>query len=57
MSDGVWGAIVPSDLELMLLAGQSVQDMADALVRAALKAGSTDNATALVLLFEEREAL
>ena len=57
MSDGVWGAIVPSDLELMLLAGQPVQDMADALVRSALKAGSTDNATALVLLFEEREAL
>ena len=57
MSDGVWGAILPSDLELMLLAGQPVQDMADALVRSALKAGSTDNATALVLLFEEREAL
>ena len=57
MSDGVWGAIVPSDLELMLLTGQPVQDMADALVRVALKAGSTDNATALVLLFEEREAL
>jgi len=57
MSDGVWGAIVPSDLELMLLAGQPVQDMADALVRSALKAGSTDNATALVLLYEEREAL
>ncbi len=57
MSDGVWGAIVPSDLEEMLLEGQPVQDMADALVRAALKAGSTDNATALVLLFEEREAL
>ncbi len=57
MSDGVWGAIVPSDLEEMLLGGQPVQDMADALVRSALKAGSTDNATALVLLFEEREAL
>lgn len=57
MSDGVWGAIQPSDLEAMLLESQPVQDMADALVRAALKAGSTDNATALVLLFEEREAL
>jgi PPM family protein phosphatase len=57
MSDGVWGALQPSDLEAMLLEPQPVQDMADALVRSALTAGSTDNATALVLLFEEREAL
>lgn len=57
MSDGVWGAIQPSDLEAMLLESLPVQDMADALVRSALTAGSTDNATALVLLFEEREAL
>jgi PPM family protein phosphatase len=57
MSDGVWGALLPNDLEAMLLVDQPVQDMADALVRAALKAGSTDNATAMVLMFEERDAL
>ncbi len=57
MSDGVWGPILPADLEAMLLADQSPQDMSDALVRAALKAGSGDNATAMVLIYEEREAL
>jgi protein phosphatase len=57
MSDGVWGPLTPTDLEALLLQDLPPQAMSDALVRAALHAGSTDNATAVVLQLEEREAL
>jgi PPM family protein phosphatase len=57
LSDGVWGPILPTDLEAMLLQDGLAQDLADALVRAALKAGSSDNATAMVLHYEERDPL
>ena len=57
MSDGVWGALEPEFLRELLLDAVPAQDLADKLVRAALVAGSSDNATALVLEYEERDAL
>jgi protein phosphatase len=57
VSDGVWGGLSPEDFERVLLGPLGVQDMADTLVREALKAGSTDNATAVVLEYEEREPI
>lgn len=57
VSDGVWGALEPKDFEAITLTDLGVQDLADKLVRAALDAGSSDNTTAVVLEYEEREAL
>jgi protein phosphatase len=57
LSDGVWGPLTPPDLEALLLRDLEPQTLSDTLVREALKAGSTDNATAMVLQLEEREAL
>lgn len=57
VSDGVWGALEPSEFDGIALEDQGVQDEADQFVRAALAAGSTDNATAVVLEYEERDPL
>ena len=57
VSDGVWGGLSPEEFERVLLLPLGVQDMADTLVREALKAGSTDNATAVVLEYEERDPI
>ena len=57
VSDGVWGALEPADFDAIALEDLGVQDMADKFVRAALNAGSSDNTTAVVLEYEEREPL
>jgi PPM family protein phosphatase len=57
MSDGVWGPIEPKQLgRLLAQDGISPQDLADQLVSEALKAGSSDNCTAIVLEYQERPA-
>jgi serine/threonine protein phosphatase PrpC len=57
VSDGVWGALEPDAFNQIVQEGQGVQDTADKLVREALNAGSSDNTTAVVLEYEEREPL
>lgn len=48
-SDGVHGVLKPRRLAELLRAAAPAQDVADAVVTAALQAGSTDNATAVVV--------
>jgi PPM family protein phosphatase len=57
VTDGVWGAYLPAEFEQTVQMEQSVQDLADHLVRQALENGSSDNATALVLEYQERNPL
>ncbi len=57
VTDGVWGAYLPAEFEQSVQADQSPQDLADHLVRQALENGSSDNATAMVLEYQERQPL
>ncbi len=57
VTDGVWGAYLPAEFEQAIQADQSTQDLADHLVRQALENGSSDNATAMVLEYQERQPL
>jgi PPM family protein phosphatase len=57
VTDGVWGAYLPAEFEQALQSETSSQDLADHLVRQALENGSSDNATAMVLEYQERNPL
>jgi PPM family protein phosphatase len=57
VSDGVWGVFPPKEFEIALLEPLEVQDLADSLVRQALKRSTSDNATALVMKLETREPI
>jgi PPM family protein phosphatase len=57
VTDGVWGAYLPAEFEQALQSETSAQDLADHLVRQALENGSSDNATAMVLEYQERSPL
>jgi PPM family protein phosphatase len=57
VTDGVWGAYLPAEFEQALQASDAAQDLADHLVRQALENGSSDNATAMVLEYQERNPL
>ncbi len=57
VSDGVWGAFLPAEFEETVQLLQPPQDLADLLVRQALENGSSDNATAMVLEYQERTPL
>jgi PPM family protein phosphatase len=57
VTDGVWGAYLPAEFEQSVQSETSPQDLADHLVRQALENGSSDNATAMVLEYQERHPL
>ena len=57
VTDGVWGAYLPAEFEETLQSTESAQDLSDHLVRQALENGSSDNATAMVLEYQERNPL
>jgi PPM family protein phosphatase len=57
VSDGVWGVFPPKEFEAALLEPLEPQDLADSLVRQALKRSTSDNATALVMKLETREPI
>jgi PPM family protein phosphatase len=57
VSDGVWGVFPPKEFETALLEPLEPQDLADSLVRQALKRSTSDNATALVMKLESREPI
>jgi PPM family protein phosphatase len=57
VTDGVWGAYLPAEFEEAVQMDHSAQDLADHLVRQALENGSSDNATAMVLEYQERNPL
>jgi serine/threonine protein phosphatase PrpC len=57
VTDGVWGAYLPAEFEETIQSTQAVQDLSDHLVRQALENGSSDNATAMVLEYQERNPL
>ena len=57
VTDGVWGAFLPAEFEETIQTTQSPQDLSDHLVRQALENGSSDNATAMVLEYQERNPL
>jgi PPM family protein phosphatase len=57
VTDGVWGAYLPAEFEQSVQSETSPQDLADHLVRQALENGSSDNATAMVLEYQERNPL
>ncbi len=57
VTDGVWGAYLPAEFEESVQLEITAQDLADHLVRQALENGSSDNATAMVLEYQERDPL
>lgn len=54
-SDGVWGSVVPADVERILGEIGDMQDAADALVQRGMECGATDNLTAVLLRVSETE--
>lgn len=57
VSDGVWGVFPPKEFETALLEPLEPQDLADGLVRQALRRSTSDNATALVMKLEIRDPI